>query len=78
MADFLDALETRDPHVRERDLMAHLPRLVARAQGAPGWAHILSGIEAAEINSRAALAQLPVTRKSDLKDLQHRPCRSAA
>jgi phenylacetate-CoA ligase len=70
MADFLDTLETRDQQARERDLLAHLPHLVARAQGAPGWARILAGIAAADIDSRAALAQLPVTRKSDLKDVQ--------
>ncbi|MGB7479877.1 MAG: AMP-binding protein [Burkholderiaceae bacterium] len=71
MADFFDALETRDPQQRERDLMARLPQLLARAQRAPGWGRILAGVEAAAIDSRAALAQLPVTRKSDLKELQH-------
>lgn len=71
MSDTLDSLETRDPHSREAKLMADLPQLVARAQSAPGWARILSGINAADITSRAALAQLPVTRKSDLKELQH-------
>jgi phenylacetate-CoA ligase len=71
MADFLDALETRDPQTRERALMAQLPQLVARAQSAPGWAQILKGVSAPDIDSRVALAQLPVTRKSDLKDLQH-------
>ncbi len=70
MTDFLDSLETRDPQERERDLMTRLPQLVARAQKAPGWAHILHGVHAFDITSRAALAQLPVTRKSDLKDLQ--------
>src|SRR4051812_22334758 len=70
MADFFDALETRDPATRERDLMAQLPQLVARAQGAPGWARILHDVAAGDINSRAALAKLPVTRKADLKDLQ--------
>jgi phenylacetate-CoA ligase len=70
MTDYLDSLETRDPQQRERDLMARLPELVARAQAAPGWARILNGVNASDITSRAALAQLPVTRKSDLKDLQ--------
>jgi len=70
MADFLDALETRDPAQRERDLMARLPPLLARAQRTPGWGRILAGIDAAAIDTRAALARLPVTRKSDLKDLQ--------
>jgi phenylacetate-CoA ligase len=70
MTDFLDSFETRDAQQRERDLMARLPQLVARAQTAPGWARILNGVAAADVTSRAALAQLPVTRKSDLKDLQ--------
>jgi phenylacetate-CoA ligase len=68
--DNLDKLETRDPQERERELMKQLPQLVARAQRAPGWGRILQGVTAADIRSRAALAQLPVTRKSDLKDLQ--------
>ncbi|MBF0806889.1 phenylacetate--CoA ligase family protein, partial [Streptococcus sp. 19428wA2_WM07] len=59
------------PEARERELMAGLPQLIARAQQAPGWARILDGVNAADITSRAALAQLPVTRKSDLKQLQH-------
>jgi phenylacetate-CoA ligase len=66
----LDSLETRDPAERERDLMARLPQLVARAQSAPGWARILNGIDADTVNSRAALAALPVTRKSELQALQ--------
>ncbi|MDB5916292.1 MAG: AMP-dependent synthetase [Massilia sp.] len=70
--DTLDALETRDPFDRERDLMARLPQLVARAQQAPGWARILDGVDAPTVTSRAALAALPITRKSDLKLLQQR------
>jgi phenylacetate-CoA ligase len=70
MSDTLDSLETREPDLRERELMARLPGLIARAQAAPGWQRILSGVDAASIASRAALATLPVTRKSDLKALQ--------
>ena len=70
MSNYFDALETRSPQDRERDLMARLPQLIAQAQAAPGWAGILQGVAAADIDSRAALAQLPVTRKSDLKALQ--------
>jgi phenylacetate-CoA ligase len=70
MSQTLDTLETRAPETRENDLMAQLPRLIARAQTAPGWARILDGVSAADIHSRAALAQLPITRKSDLKELQ--------
>jgi phenylacetate-CoA ligase len=45
--------------------------LIAQAMQAPGWARILAGVAPASIDSRAALAKLPVTRKSDLKALQH-------
>lgn len=71
--DTLDALETRDPADRERDLMGRLPQLIALAQRAPGWQRILGGIDPASIDSRAALASLPITRKSDLKTLQKDP-----
>ena len=71
MSDLFDALEARDPAARERDLMAALPALIAQAQAAPGWASILQGVSAGDITTRAALAQLPVTRKSDLKELQN-------
>jgi phenylacetate-CoA ligase len=37
---------------------------------APGWAAHLEGVEPAAVNSRAALAKLPVLRKSALKELQ--------
>ena len=70
MSSTLDSLETRAPAQRESDLMARLPQLVARAQQAPGWARILHGVDPATITSRAALADLPVTRKSQLHALQ--------
>jgi phenylacetate-CoA ligase len=70
MTTYFDELEIRNPQHRERDLMARLPQLVAQAQTAPGWARILHRVAAGDICSRAALAQLPVTRKSDLKALQ--------
>lgn len=70
MTDTLDSLETRTFEARESELMAGLPQLIARAQGAPGWARILAGVNASDISSREALARLPVTRKSDLKQLQ--------
>ena len=51
--------------------MAALPAQIAHAmKNAPGFARILAGVDAAGVNSRAALARLPVTRKSELGDLQ--------
>ena len=69
--EYYDALETRSPEEREASLMAALPAHIAHAQqNAPGFARILAGIDAAAVRSRAALAKLPVTRKSDLGELQ--------
>ena len=71
MNTFFDALETREPAKREADLLSHLPGLVAHAQkAAPAFSKLLMGVDAASITSRAALASLPVTRKSELHDLQ--------
>ena len=51
--------------------MAALPRHIAHAKRhAPGFARILKDVRPEKINSREALARLPVTRKSDLASLQ--------
>jgi len=70
MAEFYDALETRDEAAREQEQFARLPDQIAHARSAPGWAKQLAGIDPTAVTSRAALATLPVLRKSDLKDLQ--------
>lgn len=70
-SEFFDELETRSPAAREEALMAALPRQVAHAKRhAPAFARILADVNPAEIACRAALARLPVTRKSDLVELQ--------
>ncbi|HVP08866.1 MAG TPA: AMP-binding protein [Burkholderiales bacterium] len=70
-ADHFDKLETRSPKAREAALLAALPKQIAHAQRrAPGFAKILEHIKPEKIRSRAALAALPVTRKSDLAGLQ--------
>jgi len=71
MTEHFDTLETRSPDEREAQLMAALPKQIALAKRrAPGFKRILKGIDARSIDSRAALARLPVTRKSDLGELQ--------
>lgn len=71
MSDFYDSLETRSPDEREAALMAALPAQIAHAQQkSAAFAEILQGVNAAGITSRAALAQLPVTRKSELLERQ--------
>ena len=70
-ADHFDYLETRDPEARETALFAMLPGLIARAkQQAPGWARHLSDVDPTAVDSREALAKLPVLRKARLKELQ--------
>ena len=71
MTDFYDALEHRDPAMREAALMQALPAQIAHAQtNASAWTTILHGVKANDINSRAALAGLPVTRKYELLERQ--------
>jgi phenylacetate-CoA ligase len=66
-----DTLETRDPAERERAQAAALPARIALAKSrTAAYAKIFAGVEAAAIDSRATLAQLPVTRKSELIELQ--------
>ncbi|MGH8709011.1 MAG: phenylacetate--CoA ligase family protein, partial [Burkholderiales bacterium] len=71
MSPYYDALERRPPRKREAELLAALPKFLAHAKKkAPGWARILQDVDAARVTSRAALARLPVTRKSELAELQ--------
>jgi phenylacetate-CoA ligase len=71
MTEHYDALESRDPGQREAALLAALPAQVAHAQQkTAGFARILAGVDARAVTTRAALAALPVTRKSDLHELQ--------
>jgi phenylacetate-CoA ligase len=72
MPDHYDSLETRDAAERERDLQARLPAAIARAMTAPGWATQLIGVQPKSIDSRAALAKLPLLRKSELLAQQQR------
>ena len=73
MTEYYDSLETRDPAEREQVLLAALPAQIAHAKkNAPGFSRILADIDPEAVTSRAALARLPVTRKSDLAELQKR------
>jgi phenylacetate-CoA ligase len=68
---YYDRLETRSRKAREAALMAALPKLLDHAKRrAPGFSKILSNTKPEKIKSRKALAALPVTRKSDLAELQ--------
>jgi phenylacetate-CoA ligase len=69
--DYYDALETRDPGQREREQFAVLRRQIRHARDHAGYfGRLLAGIDPDEVRDRTALARLPVTRKSDLPELQ--------
>jgi phenylacetate-CoA ligase len=70
MPDHYDSLEIRVRTLRDSEEFATLPKIIAHAMLAPGWAKHLAGIDAKHVNSREALAKLPVLRKSDIAALQ--------
>lgn len=71
MTEFYDALETRSRDAREAALFAGLAPHLAHAKAkAPYFGRLFAEIDPDTVDSRAALAALPVTRKSDLTDLQ--------
>src|ERR1700760_1247846 len=69
MTDYYDVQETREPAAREAELFARLPRVLRKAMEAPAYAERFRGVDPASITSRAALARLPVLRKSELPAL---------
>jgi phenylacetate-CoA ligase len=71
MPEHFDALETRDPETRERAQLAALPARIALAKSRTrAYARIFADFDPASVTTRAALARLPVTRKSELLELQ--------
>ncbi|MBR0916136.1 phenylacetate--CoA ligase family protein [Bradyrhizobium japonicum] len=69
MTAHYDARETREPAVREAELFSRLPDVLRGAMAAPAYAERLKDIDPAAVTSRAALAGLPVLRKSELPAL---------
>ena len=71
MSAHYDDLETRSPEARERALGKALPVQIDNArQKAPAYRALLEGVNAKSIDSRTALAELPVTRKTELLQRQ--------
>lgn len=71
MTDFFDDLETRAPQDRETALFSRLPEFLsdafANTEGLKVW---LDGVDPRAIDSREALAGLPVLRKPELMEMQ--------
>jgi phenylacetate-CoA ligase len=71
MSPHFDSLEIRNPAVRQAAQLAALPGLIAHAQQhSPAAAQTLAGVLPASVQSWAALATLPVTRKHALLERQ--------
>ncbi len=70
MNGYYDDLEIREPEARASAMVQLLPVAISRARSAPALARLLRDIDPDQITSRAALAQLPVIRKSELSDAQ--------
>ena len=71
MSKHYDTLETRTPAERDKALMTALPQQIAHATAnAPFFATWLKDVDPASVTSRAALAKLPVLRKSMLGEVQ--------
>ena len=69
--DHFDRLERREPRQRDREMLAGLPDLLRRAiDSAPALAAHFAGVEPTTVTSFAALAALPLLRKSDLVERQ--------
>lgn len=68
---YFDELETRDPEERLQSLYRRLPGQIEYAAGhAPVYAELLGDVDPGEITDAAALAGLPVVRKSELLERQ--------
>lgn len=69
--DHYDDREIQSPDEREASLLQRLSSQIAHARhNAPAFAERLKDVDPQEITSREALAKLPVTRKSELMELQ--------
>jgi phenylacetate-CoA ligase len=67
---FFDQLETRSVDQRATDIAAALPQQIARAKALAGYSDAFANVDPAAIIDSAALATLPVLRKSELSQKQ--------
>lgn len=71
MSEFFDERDTQTATDREAALFARLPAFLEKVKaGASGWADYLKDVDPSTITDRAALASVPVLRKSHLQACQ--------
>jgi phenylacetate-CoA ligase len=72
MSQYYDQLETREPTDRQAALLEAVRKQIAHARdNAPAYNELLADFDPANIDSFAAIASLPITRKSDLIQKQN-------
>jgi len=73
MKQYFYERECQNPELREQSLLERLPAFITYAkQECRHYSQILQHIDAEKITSRELLAQLPITRKSDLIRIQEK------
>ncbi len=71
MTEYFDVLETRTSEERDRELLSGLRGQVEHARScAPYYRQLLADVSTEKITDRQSFAALPVTRKSELIELQ--------
>jgi phenylacetate-coenzyme A ligase PaaK-like adenylate-forming protein len=70
MTSHYDQLEIRSARRRAAEIAVDLPNQIACARALPGYAERFRAVDASKVTDRAALAGLPVLRKSELMALQ--------
>ncbi len=71
MPEYYNNLETRSPEERETDLFTQLANQIKHAKSsAPAFAETLAEVDDTAVTDRAALAQLPILRKTELIERQ--------
>jgi len=67
MSEFFDSLETRDPQERLQAIIQSVSAQIAHAKNkAPIYKTLLTDVDPDEITDIGAIAELPITRKSEL------------
>ncbi len=73
MKQYFYERECQNPELREQSLLERLPAFITYAkQECQHYSDTLEHIDADKITSRDLLAQLPITRKSDLMEIQRK------
>ena len=71
MSEFYDGLETRDPEVRQQSQLEALRKQISHVQSNTGaYAGLLKEIDASTIVDAQSFSAIPLTRKSELIELQ--------